>query len=112
MGNQRYFQDIDMKSSRRQFIIYSAAGLASLSMTNQANAQAMVAETDPQAVGLGYKADASTVDKAKFAKYADGNNCSNCQLYMSKSADAGSCGIFAGKQVAAKGWCNAWVKKA
>lgn len=101
-----------MKSSRRQFIIYSAAGLASLSVANQASAQAMVAETDPQAVGLGYKADVATVDKAKFAKYVDGNNCANCQLYMSKSADAGTCGIFPGKLVAAKGWCNAWVKKA
>jgi hypothetical protein len=103
---------MDMKSSRRQFIIYSAAGLASLSVANQASAQAMVAETDPQAVGLGYKADAATVDKAKFAKYVDGHNCANCQLYVSKSADAGTCGIFPGKLVAAKGWCNAWVKKA
>jgi len=25
---------------------------------------------------------------------------------------AGPCPLFAGKQVAAKGWCNAWVKKA
>lgn len=101
-----------MKSSRRQFIIYSAASLATLSVANQAHAQAMVAETDPQAVGLGYKANATTVDKAKFPKYAAGNDCSNCQLYASKSADAGTCGIFPGKQVAAKGWCNAWVKKA
>ena len=101
-----------MKSSRRQFIIYTAAGLASLSMTNQASAQAMVAETDPQAMGLGYKADATTVDKAKFAKYVAGQHCANCQLYMTKSAEAGACGIFPGKLVAANGWCNAWVKKA
>jgi hypothetical protein len=101
-----------MKSSRRQFIIYSTAGLASLSMANQASAQAMVAETDPQAVGLGYKVDVSTIDKAKFPKFAAGNNCANCQLYMSKSAEAGTCGIFPGKLVAAQAWCNAWVKKA
>ena len=101
-----------MKSSRRQFIIYSATGLASLTMANQASAQAMVAETEPQAVGLGYKADATTVDKAKFPKYADGQNCANCQLYVSKSAEAGACAIFAGKLVGAKAWCNAYVKKA
>lgn len=101
-----------MKPTRRQFIIYSAAGLATMSLANQAQAQAMLAETDPQAVGLGYKADAATVDKAKFAKYVAGNNCANCQLYVSKSAEAGTCGIFPGKLVAANGWCNAWVKKA
>ena len=101
-----------MKSSRREFSIYSAAGLASLGLSNQASAQAMVAETDPQAAALGYKADASTVDKAKFPKYVAGNECSNCQLYASKSPEAGTCAIFAGKQVAAKGWCNTWVKKA
>ncbi len=101
-----------MKSSRRQFIIYSATGLASLTMANQASAQAMVGETEPQAVGLGYKADATTVDKAKFAKYAEGQHCANCQLYVSKSAEAGACAIFAGKLVSAKGWCNAYVKKA
>ena len=100
-----------MKSSRRQFMIYSVAGAATMALANQASAQAMVAESDPQANALGYKADASTVDKAKFAKYADGQKCSSCALYASKSAEAGACGIFAGKQVAAKGWCNAYAKK-
>ena len=101
-----------MKSSRRQFIIYSATGLASLTMANQASAQALVGETEPQAVGLGYKAEATTVDKAKFPKYGDGQNCANCQLYVVKSAEAGACAIFAGKLVGAKAWCNAYVKKA
>lgn len=101
-----------MKSSRRQFIIYSAAGAASLAIGGQANAQAALSETDPQAAALGYKADAATVDKAKFPKYQAGQDCSNCTLYASKSADAGTCNIFAGKMVQAKGWCNAWVKKA
>jgi hypothetical protein len=101
-----------MKSSRRQFIIYSAAGAASLAMGGQANAQATLTEADPQAAALGYKVDAATVDKAKFAKFQDGQNCANCTLYTSKSADAGTCNIFAGKMVSAKGWCNAWVKKA
>jgi len=71
----------------------------------------MVAESDAQAAALGYKADASTVDKAKFPKYAAGQNCGNCALYVSKSADAGSCGIFAGKMVATGAWCNAYAKK-
>ena len=46
-----------MKNTRRQFLIMSAAGAATLSLNNLAQAQAMVAETDPQAQALGYKAD-------------------------------------------------------
>jgi len=101
-----------MQSSRRQFMIYSTAGLASLTMASQAQAQAMLGEGEPTAVALGYKADAKTVVKAKFPKFADGQLCSNCQLYASKSADAGTCTIFPGKLVAGPGWCNAYIKKA
>jgi hypothetical protein len=104
-------QDIAMKSSRRQFMIYSVAGAASVALANQASAQAMVGEAEPQASALGYKADATTVDKAKFPKYAAGQNCKNCALYGAKTADAGTCGIFAGKLVAGAGWCNAYAKK-
>jgi len=101
-----------MQSSRRQFMIYSTAGLASLTMASQAQAQAMLGEGEPTAVALGYKADAKTVVKAKFPKYADGQLCSNCQLYASKSPEAGTCTIFPGKLVAGPGWCNAYIKKA
>ena len=52
-----------MKTSRRQFMILSAAGACTLALNNQVQAQAMVAETDPQAAALGYKADASKVEK-------------------------------------------------
>ena len=98
--------------SRRQFIIHSlaATGLAGAACSVQA--QAMVAETDPQAAGLGYKADATKVDKAKQPKYAAGQNCGNCALYQGAAGSkAGGCPLFAGKQVAAAGWCNAWAKK-
>lgn len=101
-----------MKTTRRQFMIYSASGLATLSLAQQAQAQALIAETEPQAVALGYKALATQVDKAKFPKYVDGQVCSNCQLYVSKSPEAGACAIFPGKLVAGPAWCNAWVKKA
>ncbi|WP_128113131.1 high-potential iron-sulfur protein [Polynucleobacter necessarius] len=106
-----------MKNSRRQFMILSAAGACTLALNGkvqaQAQAQAMVAETDPQAAALGYKADASKVDKAKFAKYAAGQQCDNCALYQGKTGSAaGGCSLFAGKQVAGKGWCSAYAKKA
>ena len=102
-----------MKNSRRQFMILSAAGACTLALNGKVQAQAMVAETDPQAAALGYKADASKVDKAKFPKYAAGQNCGSCSLYQGKAgASAGPCPIFGGKDVAAAGWCSAYVKKA
>jgi hypothetical protein len=99
-------------TNRRVFIMQSvaAAGVAALATTAQA--QAMVAESDPQAAALSYKADATKVDKAKQPKYAAGQQCSNCALFQGKAdAAAGGCPLFAGKQVAGKGWCSAYAKK-
>jgi hypothetical protein len=102
-----------MKTTRRQFMIMSAAGAATLALNTKVQAQAMVAETDPQAAALGYKADASKVDKAKYAKYAAPQACGNCALYQGAAGSAaGGCALFAGKQVASKGWCSAYAKKA
>lgn len=101
-----------MKNNRRQFLILSAAGAATLSLSNLVQAQAMVAETDPQAQALGYKADTTKVDTKKFPKHANEQKCSNCALFQAKGGNAGGCSLFAGKQVAANGWCSAWAKKA
>ncbi|MEY4496079.1 MAG: hypothetical protein RL744_1143 [Pseudomonadota bacterium] len=102
-----------MKNSRRQFMILSAAGACTLALNGKVQAQAMVSETDPQAAALGYKAVATSVDKAKYAKYAAGQECDNCALYQAKgSATQGGCSLFGTKQVAAKGWCSAYAKKA
>jgi hypothetical protein len=102
-----------MKSSRRQFMILSAAGACTLALNGKVQAQAMVSETDPQAAALGYKSDATKVDKAKYPKYAAGQECGNCALFQGKpGAAAGGCSLFAGKQVSAKGWCSAYAKKA
>ncbi|MCB6184736.1 high-potential iron-sulfur protein [Leeia sp. TBRC 13508] len=69
-------------------------------------------EADPQATALGYKADATKVDKKKFPKYAAGQNCGTCQLFAKAGAASAPCPIFGGKNVAAKGWCSAYAKKA
>jgi hypothetical protein len=99
--------------SRRVFIMQAAAASAAVLTAQQVAAQAALAETDAQAVALGYKADASKVDKAKQPKFAAGQACSSCALFQGASgAAAGACPLFAGKQVAAKGWCTAWAKKA
>jgi hypothetical protein len=102
-------------TTRRQFVITllpAATAMLALSRTAQAQA-AKVEETDPTAIALGYKHDATKVDAKKFPTFVAGRNCSNCQLYQGKPTDAWApCAIFAGKQVNAKGWCSAWAKKA
>ena len=99
-------------SNRRVFMMQVATVAGASVIATQASAQAMLDEKDPQAVGLGYKADATKVDKAKNPKYAAGNNCSNCALFQAKAgAVSGGCALFGAKQVAAKGWCSAWAKK-
>ncbi|HYA20911.1 MAG TPA: high-potential iron-sulfur protein [Burkholderiales bacterium] len=102
---------------RRDFLKMSTLAAASVAIGIRAGVSgaqgAQVNESDPTAQSLGYKHDASKVDKAKFPKYAAGQSCSNCQLYQGKPGDAwGPCPIFGGKNVNAKGWCSAYVKKA
>jgi hypothetical protein len=104
---------MNSSSHRRAFLIAVAGASSAAMLGTQAHAQTMVAETDPQAQGVGYKADATKVDKAKFPKYAAGQLCSNCTLYQGKPTDAsGGCALFPGKAVAGKGWCSAYNKKA
>ena len=100
-------------SNRREFILQVSLGGGGVLAGNAMAQGAMLAETDAQATALGYKADASKVDKVKFPKFAAGQNCITCALYQAKAGDAaGGCPLFAGKQVAGKGWCSAYAKKA
>jgi len=102
-----------IESNRRVFLMQAAIGGLGMGATSVVLAQAMVAETDPQATALAYKADATKVDKSKQPKYAAGQVCGNCALFQgAASAAAGGCPLFAGKQVSAKGWCSAYAKKA
>lgn len=98
-------------STRRLFLMTVAA--AGTALSTGARAQVRLDEKDPQAVALGYVHDATRVDAKKFPKYAAGQLCNNCALYQGKAADPwAGCPLFAGKQVAGKGWCSAWAKKA
>jgi len=107
-----------INAGRRSFLKAGSLAMVSAaiagSVGNAVGAEApRVDENDKQAQSLGYKHDATKVDKAKFPKYAAGQTCSNCTLYQGKPTDAWApCPIFPGKQVAGKGWCSAWVKKA
>lgn len=105
-----------MKSSRRTFLITSLGAASALALGSRealATDAPKVAENDPTAVALGYKMDATKVDKAKYAKYVAGQDCSNCQFFQGKATDPfGPCPMFGGKQVSGKGWCSAYSKKA
>ena len=107
-----------MNPSRRVFVIHSATAVAAgvaLVTAPIAFAQklSMVDPKDPTAAALGYVADTTKVDKKKFPKHDATQNCTNCAIFQGKAADAaGGCPLFAAKQVAGKGWCSAWVKKA
>jgi hypothetical protein len=72
----------------------------------------MLAETEPAAVALSYVADASRIDATKQPRYVAGQNCANCALYQAPAGSAaGPCPLFAGRRVAAAGWCSAYAKK-
>lgn len=105
-----------MKSVPRRTFILQVVAAGSALATSQAMAQAAATkleESNAQAIALGYKNDSTKVDQAKFPKHAAAQNCSSCQLFQGKGKDTvGGCPIFPGKQVAATGWCSAWVKKA
>ena len=104
-----------MNANRRTFVLQSVLGASVLATARLAQAQApeLVKDADPQAVALGYKADATKADKVKYPKYAPGQACGNCALYQGAAGSAsGPCPLYAGKAVSAKGWCSAYVKKA
>lgn len=57
---------------------------------------------DPTAKALGYVNSSAKPDQ----------KCSTCAQYQGQAADpSGGCNIFAGKSVAAGGWCSVWAKK-
>ena len=101
-----------MKTNRRQFMILSASSLAVATAGSAFAADPMLAETDPQSVGLGYKSDTTKVDAAKYPKHANTQKCGKCALFKGGAAAAGGCQIFAGKQVSANGWGSAFAPKA
>lgn len=86
-----------------------AGDMAEKANTIATDAVAKVDENGPQAMGLGYRHDATTVDTASQPRYAAGQQCSNCVLYQGGDAEWGGCGIFAGQQVKATGWCSAYT---
>ena len=103
-------------TARRNFIRLVAVSGAALVPVRAAWAQAaatpVLDEKDPQAVALGYVADNAKVNKTKFPNFQPTQMCGNCALYSKPGALMATCPIFANKQVATKGWCSAYAKRA
>ncbi len=95
---------------RRRFIRLAAAGLvatplATVFMGAEAGATELVSESDPKAVALKYRMDATKSPDRKDPAAV----CENCNLYTGKPGDpTGTCELFDGRLVAAKGWCASW----
>lgn len=75
-----------------------------------------VDEEEAVAKSLGYRHDASQVDATAFPKRAmeqgAGQFCNNCALFEGEPGDLWApCSVFQHRQVAGKGWCNAWVSR-
>jgi len=69
-------------------------------------------EKDKLAVTIGYHADASKVDAAKYPVHKAGQLCSNCGQIQGQDGDLWRpCKIFPGRSVAAGGWCKVWIKR-
>ena len=104
---------------RREFLVRSGAvttafvGLSTVPVSLVlADSIPEVDAADPQAVALGYVADATQTDTAKFKRYEAGQSCANCALYQGNAdSETGPCPLFVGKSVRAAGWCNAWAPK-
>jgi len=103
--------------SRRQFLNRLAVASATLPVvvllgdirTARADEAPHMDPEDPMAKARRYVEDAvrseGRVDETAL--------CDNCMHYSGAAgADYGPCALFQGKQVNAKGWCTAWVKKA
>ena len=100
--------------TRRNAIKAGGAALATLIIARSVEADNhILSPTDPTATALGYYEDASKVDVNKWTRKAvpggDQQMCSSFSLYSSVDPTHGNCSIFPGKQVAAAGWCNAWI---
>lgn len=102
-----------MDATRRTLIIRTIGTCAALAVSPALRAAPSgVAENDPTARALGYKAIATTADAKRFPKYQADRNCAISQFFQGGPLDAtGGCPMFGTRSVARNGWCNAYAKR-
>ena len=104
--------------NRRQFLKFAVVGAIAAPLAARLIAQPAFAadlpplELDnPTAKALGYVEDHTKVDVKKYPKFTLDQDCANCKFYGGGAA-RGTCTLFPGKSVAAKGWCASHLMKA
>ena len=98
------------KVTRRQFLALPVFGVLGTSLMQSVQAQSstqFLSETNPQAIGLGYKMNTASIDRLRWTQFIPGQSCGNCVLYQGARGSAqGPCKIFGGQVVMAAGWCS------
>lgn len=108
-----------IQKQRRVFMMHVATGVtaaAALALGHKTQAQAAekLPETDSYAKSMGFKLNAKDVDRQRWTRYQEGQQCSKCQLWDGKPTDAfAPCSFFGDRLTPSAGWCkNFKVKKA
>jgi hypothetical protein len=100
--------------SRRRFFATAGGAIGAVVIANAlpqiARAEDLPHLTldDPPAKALNYTEDNTKAGPPHQA----GQECANCNFYTGAATGYGPCQLFAGKSVAAKGWCSGYAKKA
>jgi hypothetical protein len=106
---------------RRRFLKWAAVSAAALPAAGSllrsrpavASETKHLNEADPAAKALGYTADTTKVDPAKFPQHKSTQDCGGCRYYQGKAgSEWAPCTLFAGKgAVHSKGWCAAYAAR-
>lgn len=104
---------------RRLFLKSGGLAVAGLALGNFIKIpKAFAAEctaSDAVAAALGYVSVAANIDKKKYPQFKTlkkGQDCQGCSLYKATSGGMGKCTMLANCEVAGKGLCGSWQKKA
>ena len=104
--------------NRRQFLKFAIVGAVAAPLAARLIVQPAFAadlpplELDnPTAKALGYVEDHTKTDVKKHPNYKPDQDCLNCKFYGG-GEPRGTCTLFPGKSVAAKGWCASHLMKA
>lgn len=101
--------------TRRVFTLHLVAGTTALATTSlHAADKGPLTEADPYAKSMGFRLETAKVDKVKFPRHDETQNCKACQLYSGKEGEElGPCSFYGGRLVPPTGWCrNFKVRKA
>ncbi len=106
---------MDHNTSRRRFLtnLAAAGALVPLMRMGGANAAGLphLSPSDPTAKALHYTEDASTLTTKAEPIFKPGSHCGVCMLYQGGTSEWGGCGVFPGKDVHIKGWCESFSPK-